>query len=276
MRLRTRVLNLTSALVALLLVGTALPVSARWYQVEVVVFEHTDGASRGNEQWPELAVLPDYSQAMDLITDLPAMTDEPASAAGAGANEPVAFVPLARADMRLAVIAQRLGTARGYHPLFATAWRQPSFGVAGARRVYLSDVPGSDRGSSRGTRTGILVDQTGPPDLLTPKVEGTVSLKVERLLHVTVDFLYYHDNLPVRLQETRGVKFREIHYFDHPLFGVLVQVTPYVLPEVPATAEVSADEPLDDTGEAPVNAPGTPPLPAPIPQAPPAPAPALR
>lgn len=260
--------SLARVLLAVLTAGVAFPASARWYQVEVIVFEHTGGAASGNEQWPELAEMPDFSQAMELLTDIPAMADEPPPAGAA--NEPVAFVPLARGDMRLAGVAQRLSGARGYHPLFATAWRQPSFGVAGAKRVYLSDL-----GGSRSGRIGITADTAG---ILSPKAEGTVSIKVDRLLHIVVDFLYYHESLPVRLQETRGAKLREIHYFDHPLFGVIVQVSPFVLPDVPATAEVAADEPLDESEitAPPLAAPGAPVTPAPIPQAPPAPAPRVR
>ena len=41
----------------------------------------------------------------------------------------------------------------------------------------------------------------------------------------------YNGVSPVRIKEQRQVKLREIHYFDHPLFGVLVQVTPYVIAE---------------------------------------------
>ncbi|PPD04194.1 MAG: hypothetical protein CTY29_06735 [Methylobacter sp.] len=29
-----------------------------------------------------------------------------------------------------------------------------------------------------------------------------------------------------RLKESRGIKFNEIHYFDHPKFGVIAKVSP--------------------------------------------------
>jgi hypothetical protein len=82
-------------------------------------------------------------------------------------------------------------------------------------------------------------------------------------MYVDVDLAYQPENLPgllasragsqapsgdplvnpetefVRLTETRQIKLEELHYFDHPLFGVLVQVSRLpvlVNPEVPEKA----------------------------------------
>jgi hypothetical protein len=65
-------------------------------------------------------------------------------------------------------------------------------------------------------------------------------------MNVDVYFLYDHDGTPVRLKAARSMKLREVHYFDHPLFGVLVQVVPFDLPEEDPAAGSSSDEPLDE------------------------------
>jgi len=52
----------------------------------------------------------------------------------------------------------------------------------------------------------------------------------------------------VTLQEHRRMRSRELHYLDHPLFGVLVLITPYELPE-PEEVEVPIDEPEADSLE---------------------------
>jgi len=235
-------LELTRWVLAALLATATVTAHARWYQVEVVVFRHVGGATIGGEQWPVIEPLPDFANSVQLVSDVP--HSGVAEAAG-----PLAFTPLARADMRLDGVARKL---RGgdYELLLASAWRQPSFGVAGARRVYLSDVDGA---------AGQAAIKVGPGGVVTrgtPSVAGTVSIKVARLLHVAVDFLYAHDGQPVRLTETRQVKLRETHYFDHPLFGVVVQVSPYVVPDIAVTQEVGVDEPDDPEGPAPaVSAP---------------------
>jgi hypothetical protein len=43
-----------------------------------------------------------------------------------------------------------------------------------------------------------------------------------------IDLLKYR---VFRLQQSRRMRSSEIHYLDHPLFGVIAQVTPYELPQ---------------------------------------------
>ena len=213
-------------------------VAARWYQVEVVVFKHLEAMTAGGEEWPELMSLPEFGRAMELIVDLPEMSDEPPPLEGEDATDagPIAFKLLERAERRLTAVENRLRLSREYRPLIFAAWRQPSFGVSRAKRIYLSDVERLQLGDA--VRAGGASE--GQFTLArTPEVEGIVRVKIGHLLHVDVDFLYYHEGTPVRLTETRQLKLNELHYFDHPLFGVIVQVSPFVLPEAqtdPASA----------------------------------------
>ncbi|MEQ8497325.1 MAG: CsiV family protein, partial [Gammaproteobacteria bacterium] len=218
--------------------------AARWYQVEVVVFRQPPGAPGADELWPELLAQPDFSRAVRLQRDLPPMDDEPPAAAAGEPTGPVAFTPLAASERRLAGVARRVDGG-GYQLLLATGWRQPGFGTAQPRRVYVSDREEAG--------TMVAADTLAPPPgelaaLPRPGVEGTVAIKVARLLHVELDLVLDHDGVPVRLSETRRVKLREIHYFDHPLFGAVVQVSPYSLPDVDETSTVGADEPDDPDG----------------------------
>lgn len=228
-------------ILAALLAASTATAHARWYQVEVVVFRHAGGLTSGGEQWPVIEPLPDFADSVQLVADSP-------GSGAADAAGPIAFAPLERAEMRLDGVARRL-RGGGYELLFASAWRQPSFGVAGARRVYLTDLGAAGQAAIRVGPGGVVTPGT-------PGVAGTVSIKVARLMHVAVDFLYTHEGQPVRLTETRQVKLRETHYFDHPLFGVVVQVSPYVVPDIAVTQEVGVDEPDDPEAQAPaVNAP---------------------
>ena len=224
--------------VMLLLSNTAM---ARWYQVEVVVFKHLEAMTAGGEQWPELMSLPAFGRAMELIVDLPEMSDEPPPLEGEDAADagPIAFKLLERAERRLTAVERRLRLSREYKPLIFAAWRQPSFGVSRAKRIYLSDV--------KRRRLGDAVRAGGASEdqitlASTPQVEGIVRVKIGHLLHVDVDFLYYHEGTPVRLTETRKLKLNELHYFDHPLFGVIVQVSPFVLPKVKTDPDDAGSE----------------------------------
>ncbi len=231
------------ALLMLLLLVPGLA-AARWYQVDVVVFRHNVESTAGGEQWPAMTALPDFGDSMDLITDLPAMADEPRDAQVASGPGPIAFKALERNERGLNDVERRLRNSSEYAPLLSAAWRQPSFGVSGAKRVHLTDID---------THAAAHVKQTTdntagvPVAALTPRIEGTVTVKVARQMNVDIDFIYDHDGKPVRLTAARSVKLREVHYFDHPLFGVLVQVVPYDLPDEDPAAGSGSDEPLDDS-----------------------------
>jgi hypothetical protein len=72
---------------------------------------------------------------------------------------------------------------------------------------------------------------------------------LSRFLHVTLDLTYRGQEAGAaastelaevafapryRLSTTRNVRSGELHYFDHPAFGVLVRVTPRAAPEARA------------------------------------------
>lgn len=230
---------LRAALLLMLLLAPGLA-TARWYQVEVVVFRHSVTASTGGEQWPTTTELPDFSDSMDLITDLPAMADEPADIQVASGPGPIAFKLLERNERGLNDVERRLRNSSEYAPLLTAAWRQPSFGVSGAKRVHLRDIDG--HAAARAVQS--VGGGAGVP--ATPRIEGTVMVKIARQMSVDIDFIYDHDGTPVRLKSARGMKLREVHYFDHPLFGVLVQVVPYDLPDEDPAAGSGSDEPIDE------------------------------
>jgi len=224
----------TVVLACALLLGSEV-VMARWYQVEVLVFRHTSGLSTGGEEWSPIAALPDFSNVVTLESKTP----EPIAQELATP----AFSPLGLNSMRLAGIASRLRQSDNYDLLLRSAWRQPSYGVARAKRVYLSDAENAV-GQVVGGPTPLEVVSTNAAARTT---EGILSVKISRLMHIEVDFLYYHEGQPLRIAETRKAKLREIHYFDHPLFGIVVQVSPFVVASVPDTTAVTADEPADAT-----------------------------
>jgi hypothetical protein len=93
----------------------------------------------------------------------------------------------------------------------------------------------------------------GPP---APYIDGTIKLIRKRFLHVDADFIYrapYIDEAAnklsrekwpqaFRLVESRRMRSREVHYLDHPMFGILILATPYVAPEPELKQEVETVE----------------------------------
>ncbi|MBD3670395.1 MAG: hypothetical protein HUJ29_06445, partial [Gammaproteobacteria bacterium] len=100
----------------------------------------------------------------------------------------------------------------------------------------------------------------GPP---APFIDGTIKLIRKRFLHIEVDLLYRapyiedaanplaREQWPqaFRLIESRRMRSSELHYLDHPMFGVLILATPYVAPE-PEEQATEAEATQNEPGSA--------------------------
>jgi hypothetical protein len=110
--------------------------------------------------------------------------------------------PLPADALQLAGVAARLKKSGRFTPLMHTGWRQ---GGDETRSVHLR--------SEAVTADGL------------PLVDGTLHLRVSRQLSAVVDLAYQYNGQAMHITGNRIVKFGELHYFDHPLFGLLLQVT---------------------------------------------------
>ncbi len=154
------------------------------YIVEIIVFEN-DGSSDGGEIWRGIEEGP-------LMEDAVFLADNDFKIAELGADQ-----------LELSGAANTLRRSGRYSILIHKAWIQPGFTRDQAKNVRIQ------------TESGLL--------------DGTVRLEGGRYLHLYLDFVY---NPPVRftgasfmrLKQKRRVRKRELHYFDHPRFGVLVMV----------------------------------------------------
>lgn len=208
--------RLCLAIVAALLFASVTGADAAEYQVELLVFEHLDSRGVQREYWPHPADLPDVSGAVsfesaDVITPLPA---ERLSLHGYWEN---------------------LRRSQGFRPVLAVGWRQ-TFGAEGNGapvRVYAgSPQPDAAQNS-----------------YIPHRLDGVIRLSRGRYMHVKADLVwidslaegeeprglqpYRGDTLglsePQRwqgfpLRQSRRVREGELHYLDHPRFGVLLKV----------------------------------------------------
>ena len=109
--------------------------------------------------------------------------------------------PLGPNAYRMSGIWQALRGSPGYRPIRHVAWLQRGTSRSRAPVVLLGDGPESD-------------------------VYGTVRLSRGRFLHVDLDLILQDADGPVRMKMSRRMRSNEIHYLDHPLFGVMVVATP--------------------------------------------------
>ena len=164
----------------------------------------------------------------------------------------IPYLSLAPENFRLSDIWRNLRASSVYRPLLHVAWQQEGNERGPGRTVHLEKPWGPEAAPLE------VLAEPGPPPAMTRMLDGPVRVSIGRFMYVNVDLAYKPENLPgllasrldsrtssgsplvnpevdfVRLAENRQIKLEELHYFDHPLFGVLVQVSR--LPAFPDSA----------------------------------------
>lgn len=252
-----RLLSLLAALALWPLVSVADEDELQWYHVEIIVFEQREATGRDAERWQIVAPEPQADEVVQLQTAEPGQPWQP-------------FTKLPSGDLQLSGMHRQLERADPYQPLLHLGWRQqglsrrdaPSVAVPPewspepgvdvelqAPAVTAEDLPEAETGTVTGMpwEAPLATLQPGPP------LYGYVRLYRERFLHVAVDLRYHRDSgdaaarypylygqEPVFVMEQRRrMRSGELHYLDHPVLGVLVQVTPVDPPA--ETAEGAGD-----------------------------------
>ena len=156
----------------------------------------------------------------------------------------IPYLALPQSSYRLQEVWRVLRSSRDYHPLLHVAWQQEGHEQDLGRAVHLEKLEGSDSPGS--AAAGIQENAYRPAATV---LDGTVRIRAARFLHVDLDIAYMPADLQqlllsqqqslgtgndlqvnphadyVRLTENRRIMLDELQYFDHPLFGVILQVS---------------------------------------------------
>jgi hypothetical protein len=248
-----------------LMPAAAADTDEHWYQIELVIFEYTGSdkttevwsENPGEPDMDGAAELHKPQAPADRAT-ADNGTAAATSPSGATAAEPYTLLP--EDELALNDDIKRLNDSADYQPLIHIGWRQPAPERGRGRPVLIdsrklplytaqiADTPADTAGAESGDALSPpdLYEQ-GPDEIVTTInenfVTGTVTLTRGRYLHMGLDLLYEHQpNSPqlfsffgfgntgdipedYRLTQQRRVRRGELHYFDHPKFGVLAIVT---------------------------------------------------
>ncbi len=229
-----RVAGLTVGALLLLLAPVAAA-DDRWYEVQIIVFEHRAGVS--TEEWPANPRAPDTANAQSLR-------------GYAGQNRRVPFSLVQNPNNVLNDHWRRLDQSDNYRPLLRTGWIQPGQDRNNARAVRIRDNERIELDGSMGTR-GFGGDgeesRRGP----VYRLDGQITVSLGRFLHLRTDLAFAEildaDQAPTVgeadslrpgwlqadarlqryvLQDSRRMRSSELHYIDHPRFGVIARIVP--------------------------------------------------
>jgi hypothetical protein len=229
----------------------AAPPPQDWFEVELVVFRHTQPGAGASETWPADPGRPAVEAAREL---------DPAATVLAP------FMALPPTASRLSAQWDKLVKSPRYEPLGYFAWLQPPLERGRSPAVRIASplppekppeqppVPTLDPNAAPPAPApstapapafAFAPDPDAPPaapalpPLRTP-LDGTATVGLQRYLYLALDLVFQPGDLPplvdgtpmppFRLTETRRMRSKELHYFDHPLFGAIVLITPRPAP----------------------------------------------
>jgi hypothetical protein len=208
---------------ALLYFPFAFAKADRWYKVEVLVFETKDKAAL-TEDWTLEPGKPAIGEAVALVSD-------PASL----------FGKIPEQKLTLNDVKQKI--QKNYHLVLHQGWRQTIADKATAPKVHVvgGKQYNTDAGATQNEVDGVIRLTSGTylhvdADLLMHKpmkilsetpANGTGIAKFAEVANRS----HWQSDPNARLQSFRlkgsnRIRANEIHYLDHPMYGVIIMVTP--------------------------------------------------
>jgi len=202
-------------------------------QVELIVFQHTLASSLHEEHWPSHPALPVIDNAIELQQYYPEYSDF-----NFPKSELQAFQLLPASEFKLAKEEKKLNAQKDYNILLHLSWKQPVDTSKSAVPVHITNI-----------EDDISYDEQSSNN---KKIDGTVTISKKNYLNfqanlslklplsdikidVPAQFIDKKEFAVFHLVQTRKMRPNEMHYLDHPLFGVIVQMTPVELPEATAS-----------------------------------------
>ena len=223
----------------------------RYYDVEVVIIENMSEKQKDSENWPLQVNLSKEEKTVEL--GQPVLSEWLPE----GVDIEESYKLLDSDHYNLTSEVEKISESETQRVIFHTAWRQPGLDKKLALPIYFKhEVPLSPviEDENNVTKT-----QDAPENIKTmPSIlEGILRVTLARYLHLEAE-LTLQEKLPeVKItdnpfsvldneserdkikkqgvihlkQDRRRIRSSELHYIDHPVLGILINITPYEKPE---------------------------------------------
>lgn len=221
--------------ISLLLFSYSTVAEESWYQVEVIVFDRLSPNLDG-EQWLEQEF-----NRRDNMVELQEVS----------LTELVPYSVLDKSRNRLDGISRYFKLSSDFRPLYHVSWQQEATERRNSRYVHIQKLDEEAAIANPVSETEVLTTELEEPafieDIALPNriIDGSIRIRSGFYLHADIDLSYFTqlplenkvlrsseesfiselDKTEIKLKETRKIKLNEIHYFDHPMFGVVLQIS---------------------------------------------------
>ena len=263
-------INRTLLSLLVLLAPAAALAAERWYRIEMIIFDYpTSSHSLKTEKWPDSPGAPDTQDALTLrapsgkaapikprpMQMLPENRLKLASVIKSLSNS---------RDFRIlfhAAWVQPVYRKNRSKPLHLQAGRKLTIEIPAVQPPASPASPDNKPATAPATKPdtaatgkpGPAVTPAGTAPTPVPLVrktvyplDGLITISRGRYLHVWIDMLYtqvrkFSENPATpekdkaffyRNTQHRRVKRKELHFIDHPAFGILIRITRFKLPAV--------------------------------------------
>ena len=205
-----------------------------WYQVEIIVFDRLNPdlseESWGNEE-PLFRL-----DTIELYPNHEMKTEQRLTP----------YMIMDEKNNRMIGVYRVLKSSSEYRPLLHFSWQQPATKRNESRYVHIVKHDNKEEITKKDDQESII-----EPEFIedfkshNKLIDGSIRVRSNFYLHVDLDFYYFknpydgnntynNDNefldqnieeLVIRIKESRKIKLNEIHYFDNPIYGVILQVS---------------------------------------------------
>jgi len=224
--------------------------SPPWYQIELILFAHNAPAATLNELFPVDPGLPAINRALPLTSAKALSFDE---------DDLQPYRLLLPEQLQLGSEWRRINRSSSFTPLLHIGWQQPVVAVDEAQAVRIISPPELAGHRVIGTLqvslarylhidSDLLYIQGGAPAeelfeavdelafedgaademAMTNESFTTETEKSDRFISAT-DITATGERY--RMRQKRRLRSRELHYLDHPRFGLMVQIVPVEVEE---------------------------------------------
>lgn len=168
--------------------------ASRIYQIDLIVFSHVTTKALLSENWPADPTLPMLSKAITL---------KPEDAAAPNALYQILSTHRSKFNKEVGILKQQAG----YHILVDTTWLQPAFSPKVSKWIHIEG--------------GNSIQVNGMMKISRPylfQVDADLVLTIPKADKITATQFV--------LKQTASLRANQIYYFDQPLFGAIIRITP--------------------------------------------------